>query len=59
MVAPTQPQYFCLGTQVQVGHMSNTQLVVEMITSGRIVNKIISVPGVEQDHMLHICAEHQ
>ena len=30
-----------------------------MIISGRIVDKIISAPGVDQDHMLHICAEHQ
>ena len=38
--------------------MSNAQLVVEMIISGRIVNRIISVPTVDQNHMLHICAEH-
>ena len=47
MVAPTQPQYFHLGMQVQVGHTYNAQLVVEMITSERIVNKIISAPGVD------------
>ena len=58
MVTPTQPQYFHLGTQVQVDHTYNAQLVVEMITSERIIDKIISAPGVDQDHMLHICAEH-
>ena len=58
-VAPTQPQYFHLGTQVQVGHTYNAWFVVKMIISGRIVNKIISAPSVDQDHMLHICAEYQ
>ena len=58
MVAPIQLQHSHLGTQVKLGHMSNAQLVVEIITSGRTVNRIISEPGVGQDHMLHTCAEH-
>ena len=56
MVAPTKPQYFHPGTQVQVGHMFNAQLVVEMIISGRIVNRTTSVTDVGQGHMLHTCA---
>ena len=46
MMAPVQHLYSHLGTQVQVGHTYSAQLVVEMIISGRIVNKTTSVADV-------------
>ena len=45
-MALIQPWYSHLGTQVQVGHRYSAQLVVEMITLGRIVSKTTSVVGV-------------
>ena len=58
MMAPVQHMYSNLGTQVQVDHTYNAQLVVEMITSERIVAKITSAQNVGQGHILHKCIEH-
>ena len=51
-------QLFHLRAQVQVGHRYIARPVVEMTTTGRIVDKITTVQNVGQGHMLQECAKH-
>ena len=55
MVAPTQPQYFHLGTWVRIGHAYNAWLVVGMINLEKIVTRTTSVTVVGQGYMLYMC----
>lgn len=52
-------QLLPLGRLVQVGHKSIAWLVAEMAIEGRIASRTITVPNVDQVHMLQACVRLQ